>query len=345
MGRSWLALALASLALACGRSELDVDGPAAAPGGDAGTTADSSVDVSTDAASFGDSPTHDAPLLSDGPIAVDAAPPSCGTCDGCCQGSVCVPQDKQPPDACGWGGVACRSCPEGFECVKGGGCVEAQPNCGPASCKGCCENAMYCSDGLTSYGGCGFGGQLCQQCQGATPVCVAQPGGGGACGGVQTCNAENCPYGCCQGNVCALGYSNDACGTQGNACTPCAAGQTCIESGSGGGICESPPFCTAFNCSPGGCCQGNQCMPGTTDDACGAGGTACLDCAAMGGVCAAQQCVTGCSASTCSGCCDGDVCAVGTQSVACGAGGIPCQDCTAGHLSCVAQACGPWNGG
>ena len=333
-----LTLALASLTVACGRSSLDTDIPTSGFGGDAGFNP-------VDAGELQDARVGDGASRTDSASStVDAGPPSCGACDGCCQGSTCVPQLNQPASACGWGGVACRGCPAGLDCVKGGACVESQPNCSPSNCKGCCEDAMFCTDGLTAAGGCGLGGQLCHQCQGATPECVAQPGGGGACGGVQTCNAENCPYGCCQGDVCSLGYSNDACGIQGNACVACPAGQSCVASSPGGGICQLPPFCTPENCSPGGCCQGNQCMPGTEDQACGEGGSFCTDCSATGGVCDHQHCVTGCSSSSCNGCCSGSVCAVGTQSAACGAGGVPCQNCASNNLSCISQACGPFNG-
>ena len=52
-------------------------------------------------------------------------------------------------------------------------------------------------------------------------------------------------------------------------------------------------------CGPGtcpGCCQGNVCQAGTTLPLCGAGGTPCEDCAAVGQVCVGNTC-QGCATS------------------------------------------------
>jgi hypothetical protein len=101
--------------------------------------------------------------------------------------------------------------------------------------------------------------------------------------------------------------------------------------------CQSPPFCSAQNCPT--CCNGNQCVSGDADDACGEQSNPCQDCASRGLVCQNHQCVEGCSASSCSGCCDGNVCAQGSQDLACGSGGMACQDCTKLHGTCVANGC------
>lgn len=273
--RPWLSLALATWILGCGRSGLDLDQPSAV---DAGAL----VDVASVEASG----------RPDGGTTEDApSPPGCGPCDGCCDGTTCIARTQQSASACGWGGGECRACAPGDECVKGGTCLHAQSSCGPSNCAGCCVGPAFCSDGLSGLGGCGFGGQLCQVCSDGARC--APRSGGGACGGAQRCDAVSCPFGCCQGDVCVVGVSDQACGTQGHACTACPQGQTCVESGSGGGICQSPPFCKPIDCSPNGCCQGNQCMPGTSDSACGEGGTACVDCAATGHVCVAGHCASG----------------------------------------------------
>jgi hypothetical protein len=53
----------------------------------------------------------------------------------------------------------------------------------------------------------------------------------------------------------------------------------------------SGPGCTAATC-PNGCCDGTQCLPGTADAACGAGGAECVACAA-GKHCQSGQCAPG----------------------------------------------------
>ena len=59
--------------------------------------------------------------------------------------------------------------------------------------------------------------------------CVADPGGGGHCEDVGTCNASNCA-GCCAGNICAEGTQNVACGVAGVPCQDCNSdGGTCFD--------------------------------------------------------------------------------------------------------------------
>lgn len=127
---------------------------------------------------------------------------------------------------------------------------------------------------------------------------------GVACGGGQKCDASSCAAGCCSGDgVCQVGTTTVACGTGGELCTPCSAGQSCsqnvcVESSAGGGTgggagggtgggsggigdggaaigdaCARPSdcftnFCVSANDLPGGYCT----LDCTANDAvCGAG--------------------------------------------------------------------------
>lgn len=95
--------------------------------------------------------------------------------------------------------------------------------------------------------------------------------------------------------------------------------------------------CGSGNCS--GCCEGNTCMPGNADSACGRNGQACQACTG-GSSCVDGSCETApqCQPGSCSGCCDGDTCLPGNQDSACGTGGYYCQACT-GNQSCVNGVC------
>jgi hypothetical protein len=252
-----------------------------------------------------------------------------GACDrqtcaeGCCLGGKCVGLGELTSSVCGVAGAACVACAPGASCFKGS-CAQKQTACGPGTCAGCCSGDL-CLDGQSPYG-CGLGGQECQGC----PNCALRDGGGGTCGPTQICNTKNC-NGCCAGKVCMPGTLEGACGVGGVACQACTGGTSCIR---GIGNCQLPPFCDAHNCAT--CCKGNQCMPGTSDHACGEQSNVCVDCTTRGNVCVSQQCAAGCSASTCAGCCSGNLCAAGNQDFACGQGGAACTSCTAVHAICGA---------
>lgn len=162
-----------------------------------------------------------------------------------------------------------------------------------------------------------------------------------------TCDPTTCPDGCCANGVCVKNAIN-LCGTGAGTCSACdpvasdrcdrgacrcgsgpecAAGQTCTN---GGCRCD-PSTC------PGGCCDGNTCLPGNTDAQCGAGGSACSACTTGpgcdGGVCG--SCIAGCDA----GCCSGSAC-LPNSLAACGSGGAACSACDARLADrCVGGQC------
>ena len=209
----------------------------------------------------------------------------------------------------------------------------ARPPCNAQTCpNGCCFGLGVCIQ--PSVASCGMRGDVCQPCdpmladgceRGACSCglgLACQPGqvcDGGSC----VCNAQSCPNGCCDGNVCLM-PSLQACGTGGQICTPCgrqadacingecrcgnnmacAQGQAC----SGGGC-----VCNINSC-PDGCCAGAACTKPVLAN-CGAPGTQCSPCDPS----VADNCATG----TCS----------------CGGNGRPCgagQQCVNGACACTA---------
>jgi hypothetical protein len=70
-------------------------------------------------------------------------------------------------------------------------------------------------------------------------------------------------------------------------------------------------------------------MNGGSDTACGFGGQACQNCAAMQDTCQFQQCMPLCNPNNCAGCCDSTgMCQPGFLDNLCGGFGGVCQDCT-----------------
>ena len=62
---------------------------------------------------------------------------ACGDCDGCCNGSVCVPYASETNAECGQRGQACAACGGSQVCGAGTGqCLDASGGC--TSCTGCC---------------------------------------------------------------------------------------------------------------------------------------------------------------------------------------------------------------
>ncbi|HEY6460160.1 MAG TPA: hypothetical protein VIY73_08410 [Polyangiaceae bacterium] len=302
-----LAGALVVLAAGCGRTGLLVpDGETAAPGDGGALVPDAGV--TTDGASTGhdasgglpdaSAPGFDASSGRDagrrdsgaGEDSGGARPdgggttPACGpaTCAGCCMadGSCLLGWSDQ---ACGLGGAECAACAPDWFCK--GTCTQYQELCGPSNCAGCCQNASICSQGIDGNA-CGHGGEQCQTCRaGGANTCEPVAGGGGSCD-FAGCDPSNCD-GCCSGDVCLVGATDEACGAGGVACAACNGGTTCTRDPNG-----------AFGCAA----------------------------------------VTPCDPSTCGGCCDGLVCALGDQDVACGTGGVACAACASGQ-SCGAGAC------
>ncbi len=79
-----------------------------------------------------------------------------------------------------------------------------------------------CYDGTGELDARGSSGGECQECAPSINGghCVADPGGGGHCEGMGTCNATNCA-GCCAGNICAEGTQDIGCGIAGAPCQDC----------------------------------------------------------------------------------------------------------------------------
>ncbi len=57
-----------------------------------------------------------------------AGAPTCGTCDGCCVGSACIPTGQQSYQQCGANGNACTSCAYGVTCDSGKCTDSIDPN-------------------------------------------------------------------------------------------------------------------------------------------------------------------------------------------------------------------------
>jgi hypothetical protein len=353
---------VAVVAAACGRSNLDLDVSPLTEGGLNDVTEDGNGDVNTP-----DVPTCNASTCPKGCCSaaaqclVGAAADACGTggeacqnctaegyefcyettqacgnavnncgpgnCKGCCVGGVCLAGSD--PTECGIGGAACTNCQAEGEACNGGQCVTPTP-CGPSNCSGCCEGNV-CQPGNASNA-CGTAGNACTNCAVAGDNCQ-----NAQCVAQAQCNAQNCGFGCCEGNVCVTGSSNTACGFGGQSCQDCQAfGDVCQ-----GQVCQGQTQCNAQTCGFG-CCQGNFCVTGSLDTECGFGGQSCQDCQAFGETCQGQVCQGGgtCNAQTCpNGCCLGGACIPGTLDNACGFGGQACQNCQTFGDVCQGQIC------
>ncbi|MDP3498899.1 MAG: hypothetical protein Q8S33_01150 [Myxococcales bacterium] len=186
-------------------------------------------------------------------------------------------------------------------------------------CPGCCSASGACLS--PSPAACGSAGAACTTCDTLTAdTCGAD--GRCRCGAGAPCSdvtgADRCVAGVCR------------CG-DGAACGP---GRECLQR-----TCQ----CTPASCS--GCCQAGQCVTAPSRTACGAGGSACLDCGAS--ACSGEQCAAAlCNATNCpTGCCVGAQCQTGRDVNACGAAGRACASCGLGVCdggTCEAR-CGPAN--
>ena len=265
--------------------------------------------------------------VNNGPSPNDQCPVFC--CGGeCCPGNdpettcnpaglCCAPNCAGKacgPDGCGGDGT-CGDCDDGLTCNGAGQCV-----CTPQSCRdGCCDGDtcrpgdtnQACGDGGAACAPCGAG-QSCQnqRCAACAPQCTGKQCGPDGCGrscgncpdgqrcqnGECICDAVSCPDGCCAngpGNsgVCRSGSNRQACGTGGERCAACPAGQDCL--GRRCAVC-SPQTC------PDGCCAANgTCQPGDAFGACGGPG---------GGPCASCNDSQTCLDRQCVGCGQGCMC-------------------------------------
>ena len=181
---------IASVAVACGRSELLL------PGRDGGY-----------------SPTFDAAQANVADGAADS------------QQAEAAASDAPSVGDSGAEANTCGPCPAGFGCVNGQ-CGNVDWTCGPTNCGGCCypRGYPYCVPG-TAPDLCGVGGEPCYDC--STAVCDALPAGGGECSNAK-CSGASCA-GCCIGGTCAIGAQDFACGVNGASCANCeAVGQRCV---------------------------------------------------------------------------------------------------------------------
>ena len=206
--------------------------------------------------------------------------------------------------------------------------------CNAYNCQGCCS-----ADGTCVFddddNACGRYGEPCQVCPPGY-TCM------GECTHPQLdCDPSNCA-GCCVPPLGCLLPTDHSCGNGGEQCVDCWPGY-CALDGHGGGTCSVPITCRPATCD--GCCQGNTCLTGYDNNACGAGGQTCGACsgtsqcvptASTGGRCAS---IPPCGPSNCPGCCYGNDCAYGNQNTACGAEGGTCTDCSLTGQTCVMQSC------
>jgi hypothetical protein len=149
------------------------------------------------------------------------------------------------------------------------------------SCAGCIDASGNCQVG-TSDNACGSNGNACAAC--GNEVCAGGFSDGNICF-CSTCTDSQgyclpesacpppgasigCNTGCVLGDTCESGTSVQACGSNGNDCAVCAAGQLCV----GGG-------CVPQTCL--GCLDASgNCQPGTSVNACGNGQNSCAPCGA-----------------------------------------------------------------
>jgi hypothetical protein len=227
---------------------------------------------------------------------------SCDDENACTESDVCTGTAAAPTGVCAGTVITCddnNPCTTDT-CNPASGCVFT-----PVTDNTLCgTNQICCQSGQTSVcvsnqtkNNCGVCGTQCgagEDCCGG--VCTALNTGTncGACGVV--CNTANC-------EICAA----DANG-QFRCTSTCVAGQECVN-----GSCV--PTCRPGTCS--GCCQNNVCQAGTSNLACGTGGSVCAACPA-GTQCQGGSCVPVCSVATCpGGCCQNNICQPGTSPQAC----------------------------
>lgn len=209
--------------LGCGGTRASTDAGPVMPS-EGGGTDDALAEDST---SDGPEGSLDATVTLDGPCGPSTCPQGCCGSSGSCY--------VQPDDFnCGSHGAACAICDAPFGC-RNGVCVYEQPGCNSETCSpGCCVDANTCASGLNALA-CGSDGAQCAKCL-TGQACNEQVKGGGACGPPPGpgCGPSNCA-GCClplaQGDVCADGNQDFACGRGGAGCTICSPSLTCQPSG------------------------------------------------------------------------------------------------------------------
>ena len=161
---------------------------------------------------------------------------------------------------------------------------------------------------------------------------------------MKSCNAANCPNGCCdKSGKCQPGTTINSCGGKGMQCADCITEGFDFCDPMRRSCARNVRTCDATSC-PDGCCvglrgpKGSLCYSGTSQNACGGQGDACQNCAAQGETCdpLLRRCASvTCNPGNCPGCCLGNECRVGQDNTLCGQMGGTCQDCTAQGTSCI----------
>lgn len=180
------------------------------------------------------------------------------------------------------------------------GCGGTQIQCSPANCDGCCSDSGACVP-LTgqSNASCGVEGAACRTC---TPgnACTF-----GKCVGAADCGPSTCD-GCCSSGACISLSQTSAenCGSGGEACDACLAGQSCSAGSCGGS------GCNATSC-PTGCCSSGACIQRANQSTsqCGNNGAGCVACSA-GQTCGGGSCQNACG-NIGQACCGGNICFTG----------------------------------
>ena len=225
-------------------------------------------------------------------------------CVGCCSDADCG------GNACTGG--ECASCPNGQRSCRGG-CIAVTACCADADCSG----GRVCVDGTCD---CRASERLCEG------TCIPRDACCGADCPSTTCNSTNC-NGCCDGNTCRQGDSQNFCGRGGVACTPCGSGAACDA-----GVC----VCSGGRVS----CADGSCISCRSGETCGAGNT----CECPTACCGDEDCTAG-DAGLCQP--DGTCvyrpnCTGGGKEVqlfGCNGQGGP-QSCCAGECNVITDLCG-----
>jgi hypothetical protein len=197
-------------------------------------------------------------------------------------------------------------CDENAQCFTGLSnqqCGSAGASCGPCTAGQTCTAVSSAMDGGTAPGGrCLSGGTTGGGAAGGATAGGSGGGtaggatGGGTGGGAASCNAQNCPNGCCTAQgTCQNPPTTARCGMGGAACMACPSKNSCVS-----GACQPCSGCVDL--------ATGRCETGTMTDKCGRMGDFCANCGVSNGTCMNQVCVggmSGCNPSNCAtGCCD-----------------------------------------
>ncbi len=238
---------------------------------------------------------------------------ACPAGEACCGGS--CRRTQTDVMNCGTCATVCAGRPNASPACTTGACTTPCAM-GFADCDGNttngCESAL---SGTTNCGACGA------SCAGATPVCVATPTGGFACGSGCDTGQVRCPGGPCvdtRTDPSHCGACGRACGFGPNAAATCTAGVCGLTCSAGFADCDGSPA------------NGCEADVRTSLAHCGACMQACSGAGNQSAACTAGVCVRSCSAGFAD--CDGNAangCEAGlTAAASCGACGTVCTAAT-----------------